>query len=49
MGGFYDASDFSSISVLTPYQGSTDYRDAFRGEAEAVSYTPSKLPTNREE
>lgn len=39
VGGFYDASDFSSIRALMPYQGSTDYRDAFRGEAEAVVAT----------
>ena len=39
VGGFYDASDFSSIRALTPYHGSTDYRDAFRGEAGAVVAT----------
>ena len=39
VGGFYDASDFSSIRAITPYQGSTDYRDAFRGEAVATIVT----------
>lgn len=36
IGEFYDAADFSGIKIKTPYRGSTDYRDAFRGETSAM-------------
>lgn len=44
VGGFYDAADFSRITMLTPYAGSTDYRDAFRGEAAATVVTSTSEP-----
>ena len=44
VGGFYDAADFSRITTLTPYAGSTDYRDAFRGEAAATVVTSTSEP-----
>ena len=34
-GYFYDAADFSNISLLKPHIGNSDYRDAFRGETTA--------------
>lgn len=43
-GGFYDAADFSRITTLTPYAGSTDYRDAFRGEAVTTVVTSTSEP-----
>lgn len=35
-GYFYDASDFSNITLLKPHIGNTDRRDAFRGEESAT-------------
>lgn len=31
---YYDTGDFSSIKVVEPYEGDTDFRDAFEGSSE---------------
>jgi hypothetical protein len=38
---FHDTSNFANIALTEPYVGNSDYRDAFRGYAMAVSLAPN--------
>ena len=43
---FYNSSDFNKISLLTPYQGNSEYKDAFRGQASVNPIVPESHVIN---